>query len=208
MASFSALLGRRYNDKLDKDANEFIGYIVDGANHMQKLINDLLAYSRVGRIDMLIGKIDCNSILERVINSMMPAIEESKAVITHDELPTLVGSEINFIQLFHNFIGNALKFHGPEPPRVHVSTEKQHGDDWAFSVRDNGIGIEPQYKDRIFLIFQRLHEREKYPGTGMGLAICKKIVETQGGRIWVDSEYGKGSIFYFTIPVKGEIKNE
>jgi PAS domain S-box-containing protein len=207
MASFSELLGRRYNDKLDTDANEFIGYIVAGAKHMQRLISDLLAYSRVGRIDMLIGEIDCNSILGRVINSMMLATEENKAVITHDELPTLTGSESNFIQLFQNLIGNALKFHGPDLPRVHVSAEKQHGD-WVFSVKDNGIGIEPQYKDRIFLIFQRLHEREKYPGTGMGLSICKKIVETQGGRIWVESEHGKGSTFYFTIPATGGLKNE
>ena len=174
---------------------------------MQRLINDLLAYSRVGRTDMPIGEIDCNSILERVINSMMLATEESKAVVTHDELPTLTGSESNFIQLFQNLIGNAIKFHGPELPRVHVSAEKQDGD-WVFSVRDNGIGIEPQYKDRIFLIFQRLHGREKYPGTGIGLSICKKIVETQGGRIWVESEHGKGSTFYFTIPAKGGLKNE
>jgi Bacteriophytochrome (light-regulated signal transduction histidine kinase) len=207
MASFSELLGRRYNDKLDTDANDFISYIVDGAKRMQRLIQDLLAYSRVGRTEMTIGEIDSNSILERVINSMMPATEKIKAVITHDELPTLTGSESNFIQLFQNLIGNALKFHGSDLPRVHVSAEKQHGD-WVFSVKDNGIGIEPQYKDRIFLIFQRLHEREKYPGTGMGLSICKKIVETQGGRIWVESEHGKGSIFYFSIPVKGGVKNE
>jgi len=206
MASYSELLERRYNDKLDTDANDFIGYIVDGAKRMQRLIHDLLAYSRVGRTDMPIGEINSNAILERVINSLMPATEESKAVITLDELPTLVGSENNFIQLFQNLIGNALKFHGPEPPRVHVSAEKQHGD-WVFSVRDNGIGIEPQYKDRIFLIFQRLHAKNEYPGTGMGLSICKKIVEIHGGRIWVESEYGKGSTFYFTVPIKGEVKN-
>ena len=205
MASFSELLERRYNDKLDTDANEFLGYIVDGAKRMQKLINDLLAYSRVGRMDRPIGEIDCNSILRKGINSMTPTIEENKAVITHDELPMLVGSESNFIQLFQNLIGNAIKFHGTEPPRVHVRTAKE-GDDWVFSVRDNGIGIEPQYKDRIFLIFQRLHGRDKYPGTGIGLSICKKIVETQGGRIWVESEHGKGSTFYFTIPAKGGVE--
>jgi len=198
MASFSELLERRYNDKLDTDANEFIGYIVDGAKRMQRLIQDLLVYSRIGRTDMTIEEIDSNSILERVINSMMPVIKESKAVITHDELPTQTGSESSFIQLFQNLIGNAIKFHGPEPPRVHVSAVKKDKE-WVFSVRDNGIGIEPQYKDRIFLIFQRLHGRDQYPGTGIGLAICKKIVETQGGRIWVESEHGKGSTFYFTI---------
>lgn len=207
MASYSKLLERRYNDKLDTDANEFIGYIVDGAKRMQRLINDLLAYSRVGRTDMPIGEIDCNSILGRVINSMMPAIEESKAGITHDELPTLVGSDSNFIQLFQNLIGNAIKFHGPELPCVHVSTVKEGGE-WIFSVRDNGIGIEPQYTDRIFLLFQRLHGREQYTGTGIGLSICKKIVEKQGGRIWVESEYGKGSTFYFTFPAKGGLNNE
>jgi PAS domain S-box-containing protein len=207
MASYSELLERRYNDKLDTDANEFIGYIVDGAKRMQRLINDLLAYSRVGRTDMPIGEIDCNSILGRVINSMMPAIEESKAGITHDDLPTLVGSDSNFIQLFQNLIGNAIKFHGPELLRVHVSTVKEGGE-WVFSVRDNGIGIEPQYTDRIFLLFQRLHGRGQYPGTGIGLSICKKIVETQGGRIWVESEYGKGSTFYFTIPAQGGLNNE
>jgi PAS domain S-box-containing protein len=207
MASYSELLERRYNDKLDTDANEFIGYIVDGAKRMQRLINDLLAYSRIGRTDMPIGEIDCNSILGRVINSLMPAIEESKAGITHDELPTLVGNDSNFIQLFQNLIGNAIKFHGPELLRVHVSTVKK-GNEWVFSVRDNGIGIEPQYTDRIFLLFQRLHGRGQYPGTGIGLSICKKIVETQGGRIWVESEYGKGSTFYFTIPAKGGLNNE
>jgi PAS domain S-box-containing protein len=207
MASYSELLKRRYNDKLDTDANEFMGYIVDGAKRMQRLINDLLAYSRVGRTDTLIGEIDTNSILERVINSMMPVIEESKAGITHDELPTLVGSESNFIQLFQNLMGNAIKFHGHEPPRVHVSAVKEGGE-WVFSIRDNGIGIEPQYNDRIFLIFQRLHARNEYPGTGIGLSICKKVVETHGGRIWMESALGKGSTFYFTVPIKGGVKNE
>ncbi|OGS46229.1 MAG: hypothetical protein A2539_03010 [Elusimicrobia bacterium RIFOXYD2_FULL_34_15] len=201
MASYSELLEKRYKDKLDKDANEFIEFIVDGAKRLQKLINDLLAYSRIGRTDKSAGEVDCNTILGKVINSMHAYMEESGAIITNDELPTLIGNESNFVQLFQNLIGNAIKFRKQEPPQVHISAKKENNE-WLFSVKDNGIGIEPQYKDRIFLIFQRLHARVEYPGTGIGLSICKKIVETLGGKIWVESEYGKGSTFYFTIPAK------
>ncbi|MBF0522568.1 MAG: HAMP domain-containing protein [Candidatus Omnitrophica bacterium] len=199
MASYSELLERRYKSKLDKDADEFIGYIVDGAKRMQKLINDLLAYSRIGRVNKPVEDVDCNSILDRVINSLQPVIEQNQAVISHDKLPVLKGTESHYVQLFQNLIGNAIKFHGPEAPRIHIRAVR-HGKEWLFSVKDNGIGIDLQYKDRIFLIFQRLHGRNEYPGTGIGLSICKKIVETEGGRIWVESTLGKGSIFYFTIP--------
>lgn len=201
MASYSSLLERRYKGRLDTDADEFIGYIVDGAKRMQKLINDLLTYSRVGRTDKNVEIIDCNSILDKVIKSMMHTIEDNKAIVTHDELPVLTGNESSFVQLFQNLIGNAIKFHGTETPRIHVNAVRK-GNEWLFSVRDNGIGLEPQYKYRIFQIFQRLHSRDEYPGTGIGLSICKKIVESYDGHIWVDSELGKGSVFYFTIAVK------
>ncbi|MBF0479130.1 MAG: HAMP domain-containing protein [Candidatus Omnitrophica bacterium] len=201
MGSYAGLLERRYKGKLDSDADEFISFIIDGARRMQNLINDLLAYSRVGRAEKPMVAVDCNLIFDRIFNSMKFVIDSQKAVITRDHLPVVNGLETNFIQLFQNLLGNAVKFHSREAPRVHVSaTEQEH--EWLFSVKDNGIGIEAQYKDRIFLIFQRLHGREEYSGTGIGLSICKKIVETRGGRIWVESENGKGSIFYFTIPKK------
>jgi len=204
MASYSSLLERRYKTKLDEDADEFIEYIVGSAKRMQKLIDDLLAYSRVGRTGKAREEVDCNSILDRIIESMALSIKNSNARITHDTLPIMAGNESNFFQLFQNLIGNAMKFHGAEPPRIHISAVKK-GREWLFSVKDNGIGIEPQYKDRIFLIFQRLHGKEEYPGTGIGLSICKKIVETQGGRMWVESEQGKGATFYFTLPEKASL---
>lgn len=207
MASYSELLDRRYKPKLDSDAGEFIDYIVDGAKRLQKLINDLLAYSRIGRTDKAVREFDCNAVLGRVLGGMKAAAEETGAVVTSDPLPALAGNESNFVQLFQNLIGNAIKFRGAEPPRIHIGAEKRDGN-WLFSVKDNGIGIEPQYKDRIFVIFQRLHGRDQYPGTGIGLAICKKIVETHGGRIWMESEPGKGASFHFTTPaIKEELKN-
>ncbi|MBZ5589182.1 MAG: PAS domain S-box protein [Acidobacteriia bacterium] len=203
MASYSELLERRYREKLDADATDFLDYIVDGAKRMQRLINDLLAYSRVGRTDMEFEPVDCEAVLAQVTRGMAPALEESGARLTHDRLPVVMGREGRLAQLFQNLIGNAIKFRGVEAPRVHVGAARLDGE-WVFSVKDNGIGIEPQYHDRIFVIFQRLHGREKYAGTGIGLAICKKIVETHGGRIWVESENGKGSTFYFTIPTERE----
>ncbi len=204
MASYSELLERRYKHRLDKDADEFLDYIVGGAKRLQTLINDLLTYSRVGRADKPDAEVDCEAVLGKVIRSLTPVIEESGAVITHSKLPVLTGHGANFTQLFQNLIGNALKFRGTEPPRIHISAEKR-GADWLFSVKDNGIGIEPEYRDKIFLIFQRLHERGEYPGTGIGLAICKKLAEAQGGTIRVESEYGKGSVFSFTFPANKEL---
>jgi PAS domain S-box-containing protein len=199
MASFADLLESRYKHRLDRDADDFIDYIVDAAKRMQRLITDLLAYSRIGRPDALRSEVDCEAILSKVLTSIGPVIQESKAVITHDHLPILRGNESNVIQLFQNLVGNALKFRGPEAPRIHISAKKEHAY-WLFSVRDNGIGIEDKYKDRVFLIFQRLHGKDKYAGTGIGLSICKKIVEGHGGAIWVESSLGKGSTFYFTMP--------
>ncbi len=199
VSSYTQLLARRYKGKLGTDADEFIAYAVDGANRMQGLINDLLAYSRVGIHAKEFVPIDCTTALVQALTNLKAAIEQNSAVVTHDPLPTVMADNLRLVQLFQNLIGNAIKFHFEEPPRIHISAE-QKGNDWVFSVRDNGIGIEPQYVERIFVIFQRLHTREEYAGTGMGLAICKKIVERLGGRIWVESQPGLGSTFYFTIP--------
>lgn len=201
MSSYSQLLEQRYKGKLDSDADDFINYIVEGAKRLQKLITDLLAYSRIGGPEPGMGETDCNSVLGKVIYSLSSAIEENGAVITHDALPISACNENYFFQLFQNLVSNAIKFRGKDFPRIHIGVSR-HGYEWVFSVRDNGIGIDAKYKDRIFQIFQRLHGRDKYPGTGIGLSICKKIVEAHGGRIWVESELGKGSTFYFTMLVE------
>jgi len=200
VSSFTQLLAKRYRGKLDKDADEFISYAVEGANRMQRLINDLLEYSRVTTRGRPFVPTDTGVIFEQAMANLRLAIEESGAAVTCDPLPPVMADDMQLVQLFQNLVGNAVKFSGREPPRVHVSA-RQEGEGWVFSVRDNGIGIEPQYFDRVFVIFQRLHSREDYPGTGAGLAVCKNIVERHGGRIWVESESGKGSTFYFTIPL-------
>jgi light-regulated signal transduction histidine kinase (bacteriophytochrome) len=200
VSSFSQLLARRYQGKLDADADEFIDFIVGGATRMQTLINDLLAFSRIGTRANPFAAVDCEEILQAAKENLDMAIAESGAIITHDPLPTLLADPAQLTQLFQNLFGNAIKFRRPkEAPRIHLSAVRQD-DAWRFSVRDNGIGIEPQYFDRIFTIFQRLHGREEYPGTGIGLAICKKIVERHGGSMWVESEPGTGSTFHFAIP--------
>jgi light-regulated signal transduction histidine kinase (bacteriophytochrome) len=201
MASFSQLLAERYKSNLDNDAKDFIGFIEDAANRMQSLIVDLLAYSRIGRAGSSPGRVDCNAALETVVAGLGRQIEESGAVITHDSLPLTVYHERELVQLFQNLIGNAVKFRGADPPRVHVGAERRDSG-WMFFVRDNGIGIDNRFKERIFQIFRRLHGRGQYPGTGIGLSICKKIVEAHGGRIWVESAPGEGSTFFFTIPDK------
>ncbi len=198
ISSYTQLLARRYQGRLDADADEFIAYAVDGANRMQRLINDLLTFARVGKR----GKFepaDCAAALWQAINNLKAAIDASGADVTHDPLPTLMADRSQMVRLFQNLVGNSIKFHGEEPPRIHISAE-QKGQEWIFSVSDHGIGIDPQYAERIFAVFHRLHTREEYPGTGIGLAVCKKIVEHHGGRIWVESELGKGSTFRFTIP--------
>ncbi len=199
VTGYAQLLARRYKGRLDSNADEFIAYIVDGVTRMRGLIRDLLAYSRVGTKEKEFEPVDCSAILDRVVADLKVAVEESGAVVAHGLLPTVMGDHTQLGQLFQNLVSNAIKFRNRERPLVHVSAEETEKE-WIFSVRDNGIGIDPQCAERIFVIFQRLHRNEDYPGTGIGLAICKKIVERHGGRIWVESQPGEGSKFTFTIP--------
>ena len=198
ISSYTQLLGRRYGDRLDGDAQEFMAYIVDGAARMKQLIEDLLAYSRVGTRAKDFQAVDSGASLARALANLRAAQESSGAVVTHDRMPEVHADGAQLSQVFQNLIGNALKFRGAEPPRIHVGAEtREHV--WVFTVKDNGIGLDTQYADRIFMMFQRLHNKTEYPGTGIGLAIVKKIVERHGGRIWVESEPGKGCTFGFTI---------
>ncbi len=199
MSNYSQLIEKRYKDRLDQDANDFIDFIVDAASRMQRLITDLLAYSRVGRKDLVLTEVDFNEVVRKVIYGMSSTIESGGGAVTYDKLPVLTAHETSIMQVFQNLISNALKFRGDKVPKIHISAKKDDGK-WLFSVADNGLGIDPQYHERIFQIFQRLHSRQEYSGTGIGLSICKKIVSNYGGRIWVESEAGKGSTFYFTIP--------
>jgi PAS domain S-box-containing protein len=199
VASYTQLLERRYESKFDNDAREFMAYIVDGAARMKQLIEDLLAYSRVGTRGAEFRRVSAETALRRALFNLRAAIEEAGAVVTHDALPTLPADEMQLTQLFQNLVGNALKFRSASVPRIHVGVSEKDSE-IQFEVRDNGIGIEPQYYQRIFMVFQRLHNKGEYPGTGIGLAICKKVVERHGGRIWVESRLGEGSSFYFTLP--------
>ena len=203
VASYIQLLEKKYKGKLDEQADKFINYAVDGAFRMRTLIEGLLAYSRISRRRGEFGSVNTNDVFATAVANLTAAIQESKAMITKDDLPTVLGDQTQLIQLLQNLIGNAIKFRRPNaPPLVHISA-KRGGVEWVFSVSDNGIGIEPQYYEGIFLIFQRLHTREKYPGTGIGLALCKQIVERHHGRIWVESVPGEGTTFFFTIPIGG-----
>lgn len=199
VASYLQLVAQRYKGRLDADADEFIGYAVDGAKRMQALINDLLAYSRVGTKARPFEPTDCNRIVEIALGNLAIAIAESGAKVTRDPLPAVMGDASQLLQLFQNLIGNALKFKRVDPVTVHIGAELA-GDAWRISVSDNGIGIAQEYFERIFVLFQRLHGRGDYPGTGIGLAICKKIVERHGGEIGVRSTVGEGTTFSFTIP--------
>lgn len=198
VSSYTQLLAERYQDKLDEKANLFIHYAVDGAVRMQQLINDLLAFSRIGTKGKPLVAVDAHAVLGAVIQNLKMNIEEAKAIITNGCLPEVKADASQLVQLFQNLIGNALKFRGETFPLIHVAA-KDEGTEWLFSIRDNGIGIDPQFSDKVFVIFQRLHTKEEYPGSGIGLAICKKIVDRHGGRIWFESEPGKGATFYFTI---------
>jgi len=194
------LLAKRYKGRLDADADDFIQYTVEGVGRMQRLIKDLLEYSRLGISTEIFKASEGRELVDRALANLQAAVEESGAVVTCGPLPAVAVDSSQLSRVFQNLIGNAIKFHGEETPRIHVSAERR-GEEWVFSVRDNGIGMNPDQFERIFMIFQRLHTREEYEGTGIGLAICKKIVERHGGRIWVESEEGKGSTFYFTIPI-------
>src|SRR5208283_2022952 len=179
----------------------FINFAVEGVRRMAELIDDLLAYSKVDSVAVKPGKIDVNSVISGVINDLKIAIEDSGAKIIYDKLPEITANEVQIRQVFQNLIGNSIKFRGGKPPKIEIKAERKENE-WLFSIKDNGIGIDMKYKDKIFVIFQRLHTRTEYPGTGIGLVLCKKIVEKHGGRIWFESEPGKGSIFYFTMPYK------
>jgi signal transduction histidine kinase len=203
VGSYATLLAKNYRGKLDADADEFLGYISGGVQRMQALVRDLLAYSRAAESPQQNTEyISLKAVLSNVLLNLRHAIEDSGATVTHDELPSILGDATQFTQLLQNLIGNAIKYHGADPPAIHIGCERAEGQ-WIFSVRDNGIGIEQRHFDRIFGIFKRLHSHEEYPGTGIGLAIARRIVERYGGRIWVESQLGAGATFFFSVP--GEI---
>jgi len=199
VASYTQLLARRYKGKLDSDADEFIAFAVDGASRMQRLIQDLLAYSHVGTKGKDLLETSSEAALQQALINLRGAIEEKGAIVTHDPLPSVLADETQLIQLFQNLVGNAIKYQKPGVPRVHISAAKNGGKKWIFSVKDNGLGIDSQYLEKIFGMFQRLHKREEFAGTGIGLAICKKIVERHGGSISVESQPGHGSTFRFAL---------
>jgi PAS domain S-box-containing protein len=200
VASYTQLLAKRYQGRLDSDADEFISFAVDGCNRMQGLIRDLLAYSRAGSGGKALRQISGEAALKGALANLRATIEQSDAVVTHSALPTIRIDDTQLAQIFQNLVGNAIKYRSAEIPHVHVSATKNEKNEWLFSVRDNGLGIDQQYFERIFVLFQRLHGREEFDGTGIGLAVCKKIIERVGGRIWVESQLGKGSTFYFALP--------
>jgi signal transduction histidine kinase len=201
VATYCQLLAERYEGKLDENADKYIHYAVEGALRMQALVQDLLLFSRVGRQERQATLVDCNALLDIALKNLQTAIEESGATIERRGLPEMVTAGSQLVQVFQNLVGNAIKFHADRPPRIEVSAEKT-STAWVFSVVDNGIGIAPEHAEIIFVIFKRLHTRTEYPGSGIGLSICKKIIEQQGGRIWVESKPGGGSTFRFTLPVR------
>jgi light-regulated signal transduction histidine kinase (bacteriophytochrome) len=203
VASYTQLLANRYKGRLDSDADEFIAYAVDGCNRMRGLIQDLLAYSRTGTNGKPHREVSGENVLKEALANLRATIEESGATVTYDSLPAITTDDTQLVQVFQNLVGNAIKYRSAAVPHVHVSAANSGSNEWTFSVRDNGLGIDPQYFERIFIIFQRLHGREEFNGTGIGLAICKKILERLGGRIWVESELEKGSTFYFALPERG-----
>ena len=198
ISSFTQLLERRYKNKLDNDADEYIDFIVEGAQRMKYLIDDLLTFSRLNTQSKEFENVDLETILDIVLSNLTVFIKENNALITHDPLPTVTADESQMMQVFQNLIANAIKFHGSKPPEIHIFAQKKNRE-WKFAVTDNGIGIDPEYKKQIFEVFKRLHTREEYPGSGIGLSVTQKIINMHGGNIWVESELGKGSTFYFTI---------
>jgi len=199
VTSYLQLVERRYKDKLDADAEEFIGYAVDGAARMKRMINDLLAYSRVTTRGQPLEPTNCEKSLAHALSNLEVNIKDNNAIITQDPLPIVMADNTQLMIVFQNLVENAIKFHAEREPRIHVSAERRE-DEWLFSVQDNGIGIDPEFTERVFAIFSRLHPHTKYPGTGIGLAICKRVTERHGGRIWLESQPGEGTTVYFTIP--------
>ena len=199
VTSYVQILEEDYDGQLDADAHRYIGYAVDGATRMRHLIEDLLEYSRVSSQKEPLEWTDCNDVVKGVLGDLNSVLEDSGALVTYEDLPTVRGDASKLGQLFQNLVSNGIKFSGDKPARVHISAENKSGE-WVFSVRDQGIGIAPRHQKRIFQMFQQLHTRAEFPGTGIGLAVCYKIVQRHGGRIWVESEPGEGSTFYFTIP--------
>ena len=209
VASFCQMIERRYGDQLDDRGRQYIEFAVDGAKRMQALINDLLAFSRVGRESSVDEAVDLNEVARQALANLAALREETDAQVDVGDLPHVSGDRAQLVRLFQNLVGNAIKFRRPdEPPRVVVDARRA-GDEWEFRCADNGIGIEPRHADRIFLIFQRLHPRDEYTGTGIGLALCKKIVEYHGGRIWLGSGDGSpGTAFHWTLPVQPHSRSE
>ena len=200
VAAYTQLIAERYRGKLDDNADKFIGYACEGALRMQTLINDLLAFSRIGRTGVKAGRVNCDAAMAEVLLNLGPAIRDCGATVSYAPLPEVLADSSQMSQVFQNLIGNAIKFRGKEPPEILVQAEKA-GQDWLFTVSDNGIGIAPESAENIFVAFQRLHTRTEYPGNGIGLSICKKIIERNGGKIWVESGMSKGSSFKFTLPI-------
>ena len=200
VTSYLQLLQRRYQGNLDDKADKYINFAVDGAFRMQNLINDLLEFSRVTTRARDPVPMDSEFILDQVLSNLEVFIEENEATVSHCSLPEVIADSTQLVQVFQNLIINGIKFHSEEAPKIHISAGR-NAREWIFLVQDNGIGIDPQYYEKIFEVFKRLHKKEEYPGTGIGLAICKKIIERHGGRIWVESELDKGSTFYFTLPI-------
>lgn len=199
VATYTQLLAERYRGRLDADADKYIHYAVDGALRMQALVQDLLAFSRVGRQGTDLQSTDCNAVVEMAVKNLQSAVDESHAQVTYDRLPEVLADRSQLVQVFQNLIGNAIKFRGAEPPAIRISASKRRKE-WVFAIVDNGIGIAPEHAEIIFAIFKRLHTAAEYPGSGIGLAICKKIIERLGGRIWVESQTGRGSTFKFALP--------
>jgi light-regulated signal transduction histidine kinase (bacteriophytochrome) len=200
ISSFLQLLERRYKDQLDEDANEFIGFAVDGAKRLDTMIMDLLEYSRVANKEIQFTDVDLVEVMDQIKSNLNILIKENSTQIIYDSLPIIRGDENQMVILLQNIIINAIKYRREETPKIRVSAEK-NGDEFVFSVKDNGIGIDPQHLERIFTIFQRLHNHEEYEGSGIGLAIAHRIVHQHGGEIWAESQPGKGSTFYYTLPI-------
>ena len=204
VAAYTQLLAEKYEGKLDEQADKYIRYAVEGATRMQTLVQDLLAFSRAGREEIETTETDCNTVVQQALWNLEGAVRGRSAQIRCGELPTVAANSAQLRQVFQNIIGNAIKFHGPDPPRVRIEAQRKNGE-WEFSVADNGIGIAADRNQDVFAAFTRLHTRDEYPGNGIGLAICKKIIERHNGRIWVESEGGRGATFKFTLPVQNQL---